>query len=180
MRRLTVTALGCTTLLATVSACQWFPPARSQATADAGEPVYVTRSGPPFEAAPTLDDARAFFNKVDGDLRRLWVARDRASWANQTNLTDDTDAIAADAESATAAYVLEAARDSRRFDTLQLPPDLARMKQLLRLAQTVPAPDDEAARRELAQVGASMASAYGKARACDARDQPSPAGVVGR
>ncbi len=170
MRLLTVTALGCTTLLATVSACQWFPPARSQATADAGEPVYVTRSGPPFEAAPTLDDARAFFNKVDGDLRRLWVARDRASWANQTNLTDDTDAIAADAESATAAYVLEAARDSRRFDTLQLPPDLARMKQLLRLAQTVPAPDDEAARRELAQVGASMASAYGKARACDARD----------
>ena len=171
MRRLTLTAFALSAVFAAASACRFVSPAAVPlAVADAGAPEFVTRPGPPLEAAPSLDDARAFFKHVDEELRRLWVARDRASWANQTNLTDDTDALAADAESATAAYVLQAARESRRFDGLQLPYDLARMKSLLRLAQTVPAPDDEAARHELAQVGAAMASAYGKARACDARD----------
>jgi peptidyl-dipeptidase A len=172
MRRTAVTALTAATLAAAaVSACRFIepsPPARLPARADAGE--LVTRSGPPFEAAPTLAEARAFFGKVDADLRRLWVARDRAGWVNQTNLTDDTDAMAADAEAATAAYALEAARASRRFDGLALPPDLARMKELLRLAQTVPAPEDDAARAELAALGSAMPSAYGKAKACDAKD----------
>jgi peptidyl-dipeptidase A len=156
--------------LAATASCRFIEPAAPSCSVDGGAPAYVTRPGPPLEAGPSLAEARAFFAKVDTDLRRLWVARDRASWSNQTNLTDDTDALAADAESATAAYVLEAARASRRFDGLALPPELARQKELLRLAQTVPAPDDEAARAELARLGASMASAYGKAKACDARD----------
>jgi peptidyl-dipeptidase A len=176
MRSLTpaaLTALSTLTALAfagAVASCRFIDAATpARPSPDAGSDM-VTRPGPPFVAAPTLAEARAFFAKVDADLRRLWVARDRAGWVNQTNLTDDTDAIAAEAEAATAAYALDAARASRRFDGLALPPDLARMKELLRLAQTVPAPEDEAARAELAALGAAMPSAYGKAKACDAKD----------
>jgi peptidyl-dipeptidase A len=117
---------------------------------------------------PTPDEARAFVDDVEDHLRRLWVARDRASWTNETNITDDTDALAAAGEEATAGYVGDAIQRARRFDPIrsQLPPDVARKLYLLSVAQTIPAPSDAQERQELAGIETWMTSTYGKGQYC--------------
>ena len=72
-----------------------------------------TTSPPSVSAAPTADEAKKFVEQVDKDLRRLWVARDRAGWVNQNFITDDTEALSAAGEEATAAYVTEAITKAR-------------------------------------------------------------------
>ena len=135
------------------------PPRPAPAEVSAGTP-----KGP-----ATVDEAKAFLEQVDKDLRRLWTARDRAGWVNQNFITDDTESIAAAAEEATSAYVSRAILASRRFKELKLPEDLARQMTLLRVAQTVPAPADAAEGKELAEIQAWMTSSYGKGKYCPKR-----------
>jgi peptidyl-dipeptidase A len=139
------------------------PPPAAAATG----PDFLTTAPPPA-GPPTVDEARRFFGDVDKDLHRLWVARDRAAWVSENFITDDTEQLAADGEEATAAYVARAIHASRRFDGLELPPELARQMLLLRLAQTIPAPSDPAKRRELAGIESWMTGAYGKGQYCPA------------
>jgi peptidyl-dipeptidase A len=96
------------------------------------------------------------------------MSRDQASWVNQNFITDDTEALAAAGEEATAAYVAEAIVRSRRFDSLRdrLPVDMARKFYLLSIAQTVPAPSAPKQRAELASIESWMPSAYGKGQYC--------------
>jgi len=115
---------------------------------------------------PTPQEANAFVADVDQNVRRLWVARDRAAWVNENFLTEDTDALAAAGEAATAEYMGRAIPASRRFARLRLAPDVQRQLYLLSISQTVPAPADAALREELAGLEAAMQSSYGKAEAC--------------
>jgi peptidyl-dipeptidase A len=132
--------------------------------------------------APTAEEARAFVADVEEHLRRLWVARDRAAWVNMTFITDDTDALAAAGEEATAAYIGDAVQRAKRFGPLlapaeragseALPPDVARRLYLLTVAQTIPAPRDPSERTELAGLESSMTGEYGKAQYCPPSDSP--------
>jgi peptidyl-dipeptidase A len=156
-------------LAAASSACegsapppQPIAPCASMAPAVPGPQTTMT----PVPAAPTVEDAKKFLSQVDADLRRLWVARDRAGWVSQNFITDDTEALAAAGEEATAEYVTRAIKESRKFEKLKLPEDLARQLMLLRLAQTVPAPSDAAERSELAQIQTWMTGQYGKGKYC--------------
>ncbi len=126
------------------------------------------------EGTPTAAEARAFVDEVEEHLRHLWVARDEASWVNETFITDDTEALAAAGEEATAAYVGEAIKRSRRYRAIesQLPADVARKLYLLSLAQTIPAPDNAKKRAELAGIEAFMTSAYGKGQYCPPKGSP--------
>jgi peptidyl-dipeptidase A len=125
-------------------------------------------------ARPTVAEARAFVDDVEDNLRRLWVARDREGWINQNFINDDTQALAATGEEATAAYVGDAIKRSRRFDPIraELPPDVARKLYLLSLAQTIPAPSDAPERAELAGIESWMTSSYGKGQYCPPSGSP--------
>jgi peptidyl-dipeptidase A len=127
-----------------------------------------TITAAPPAPGPTVDEARAFVADVEEHLRRLWVARDKATWVNENFITDDTEELAAAGEEATAAYIGEAIKRSRRFEPIraQLPEDVARKLTLLSIAQTVPAPSDPARRTELANIESWMTSAYGKGQYC--------------
>lgn len=124
------------------------------------------------KAPATVEEATAFLKRVDADLRRLWTARDRAAWVSANFITDDTEALAADGEEATAEYITRAITESRRFDGLQLPAELARQMHLLRLAQGVPAPSNESERGELARAQSAMGAAYGKGKYCPPAGSP--------
>ena len=75
---------------------------------DPGQHATSTNTMPPTPTAATPEEAKKFVDQVDKDLRRLWIARDRAAWVNQNFITDDSEALAANGEEATAAYVTEA------------------------------------------------------------------------
>ncbi|HEY3592965.1 MAG TPA: M2 family metallopeptidase, partial [Polyangiaceae bacterium] len=87
----------------------------------------------------------------------------------QNFITDDTEALAAAGEEATAAYVSRAIKEATRFDGLTLPPEMRRQFTLLKLAQTVPAPSDATERSELASIETGMVSSYGKGKYCPPR-----------
>jgi peptidyl-dipeptidase A len=115
---------------------------------------------------PTPEEAKAFIDKVDRDLRRLWTSRDHLVWVRENFITEDTEMLSSDAEAETAGYMTRAIKESTRYDGLQLDADTRRKFLLLKLAQTVPAPSDEKERKELADIEASMDSAYGKGKYC--------------
>jgi peptidyl-dipeptidase A len=133
------------------------------------EPITTTTTA--NAVPPTADEAQKFMTQVDKDLRRLWIARDRAMWVNQNFITDDTEALSAAGEEVTAEYVTKAIQSARRFDPIMktLPADLQRQFLLLKLAQTVPAPSDAKEREELAAIEVSMTGSYGKAKYCPPR-----------
>lgn len=144
---------------APVVPCPEAPKSR-EASSDAG----ATQS-----AQATPEDARRFLSEVDRDLRRLWIARDRAAWVNQNFITDDTESLGAAGEEATAEYVTRKILEAKKFDGLKLDGDAARQLALLKLSQVVPAPDNESERRELAEIQSSMTSTYGKGKFCPKR-----------
>ncbi len=132
-------------------------------------PSLAAVDGGGLAVEPTGDDARRFLAEVDRDLRRLWIMRDRAAWVNQNFITDDTEAMGAAGEEATAEYVTRKVLESKRFDGLKLEADAARQLHLLKLAQVVPAPLDAHERRELAELQSSMTGIYGKGKYCPKR-----------
>jgi peptidyl-dipeptidase A len=116
--------------------------------------------------APTVAEAIKFINDAEQRLNDIGIKAARASWVQSTFITDDTEALAADANDTVIAMTTQLAEASRRYDGLKLPPDVARKFKLLKLALTLPAPDDAAERAELTKIAASMEGEYGKGKYC--------------
>ena len=166
MRRLLLSSLPLVafTLAAVVTACGDSPPPPKTPCATCPEPGAAVKA--PDVGAATPEEAKKFLDQVDRDLRRLWVARDHAGWANQNFITDDTEALAAAGEEATAAYISETVAKAKRFDGVKLDPVLQRQLQLLKLTQVVPAPANADERGELAKLQSEMTATYGKGEYC--------------
>ena len=134
------------------------------------EPTHAQPEAMASSEGPTADDARAFLEQVDRDLMALYLKRDRASWVNMTYITNDTDTMSSEAEEATMEYLSRKILEAKRFEGLELPPDLARQLERLRLQSPAPAPTSAAKRAELAEILTWMSSAYGSGKVC----KPSP------
>ena len=118
------------------------------------------------KTAPTASEAQEFMNKAEAKLADLNVKVNRATWVQENFITDDTEAMAADAIDEVAAVTSELVEQAKRFDGLALSPELARKFMLLKLSLTAPAPKDAALRREMTGIGVSLSSDYGKGKYC--------------
>jgi peptidyl-dipeptidase A len=119
-----------------------------------------------FAAAPTVADARAFMDKAEAELLKMTILQQRAGWVQETYITDDTELLSADQNERVIARTTELIEESKRFDSLKLPPDLRRKFLLLKLSLTMPAPKNAALREELTKVAASLDGSYGKGKYC--------------
>jgi peptidyl-dipeptidase A len=124
-----------------------------------------TRKAPAAQAANAAEAAQ-FVAHAEQRLAELNVKVSRASWIQENFITDDTEALAADANNELTGVVTQLAEQARRFDNLKLPADTARKLRLLKLALTVPAPSNPAERDELTKITASLSSDYGKGKYC--------------
>jgi len=113
--------------------------------------------------APTVAEAQAFMDKAEADLLDLTNQAGYAQWMQETDITDDTEAISAKANERLALRTNELVIAARRFDGLKLPPDLARKFMLLKLNGS---PTDPKLVAELTQVAASLDGMYGKGKYC--------------
>jgi peptidyl-dipeptidase A len=118
------------------------------------------------QTAPTADEAQDFMNKAEAQLADLSVKVQRASWVQENFITDDTQAMAADAIDEVTAATTQLVEQAKRFDGLALSPDLTRKFMLLKLGLTAPAPKDAALRREMTTIGVSLDGDYGKGKYC--------------
>jgi len=117
-------------------------------------------------APPTAEEARQFVEAAEKRLLKLWIAAGRASWVQQTFITDDTEEMAAEADEAVKAATAELAAEARRYEGMKLPEDLARKLKLIKLSVDIPSPRDPAESAELSQIDASLQSDYGKGKWC--------------
>ena len=120
----------------------------------------------PDGKAPSLTEAKAFLDDAEARLFALGNKSQRAAWVHANFITDDTDQIAADADEEVNTLTVELAKKAHRFDSLKLPPEMARKMLLVKLSIGFPAPASPAEQKELAQISASLAGDYGRGKWC--------------
>jgi peptidyl-dipeptidase A len=133
------------------------------------QPQSGTNSG---GGAASGAEAQSFMADAEKRLFELNLKASRASWVQSNFITDDTEALSADANKDLIAATTELAEGARRFDGLQMPEDLARKFKLLKLSLTLPAPKDPAERDELTKKAAFLEGAYGKGKWCEDKNDP--------
>ncbi len=122
---------------------------------------------PAATAGPTADEARAWVEQADGQLRTLWRESQRKAWTYETDLTDAHEAAVVAAEEQTMGWMTDNIPVAARLATApDLDPVTARQLQLLRTSSPLPAPADPDKRRELAEIAAKMNGMYGKGEYC--------------
>ncbi|MGI8770958.1 MAG: M2 family metallopeptidase [Acidobacteriaceae bacterium] len=130
-------------------------------------------------AKPTVADAQAFMDKAEAELLELTTISERAGWIQETYIIDDSELLSAKENERLIARTTELIDGLKRFDGLELPPELARKFMLLRTGLTLPAPNDPKLRAELTQVAASLDGSYGKGKYCPGGDQSKCVGQDG-
>src|SRR5215471_17737366 len=121
------------------------------------------------QTKPTVAEAQEFMNKAEAQLYELSIKVNRATWVQENFITDDTEAIAADALEQNVAATTELVEQAKRFEGLPMPPELARKFLLLKLSvlnlpAAVAAPKDPRLRKELTEIAVSLDSDYGKGK----------------
>src|SRR4051794_21307846 len=82
--------------------------------------VAAAHPTPPPTAAATPAEARAFVERVNRDLAKLYYKQATAEWIKSTYITDDTERNAASVNDDVLAYVTSAVLESKRFAGLPL------------------------------------------------------------
>jgi peptidyl-dipeptidase A len=117
-------------------------------------------------SAPTIKQAEEFMKRAEARLSELSVQVNRAGWVEDNFITDDTEALSAEAQDQDTAVTTDLVGQARRFEKLKMPPELARKFMLLRLSLTAPAPKDPALRKEMTKISTSLEAEYGKGKYC--------------
>src|SRR6266849_8054968 len=116
----------------------------------------------------TLAEAEEFMKKAEARLAELGTKVNQAGWVHENFITEDTEALSADANDELTAVTTELVEQSKRFNGLKMPADLSRKFLLLKLSLTAPGPKDPALRKEMNELAVSLDSDYGKGKYCDA------------
>ena len=117
------------------------------------------------------EEAEKFINDAEKRLLDLNIKAGRADWVKSTFITDDTEALAAEANENLIAATTELAEQARKYENLELSPEIKRKFKLLKLSLTLPAPKDPAERNELTKIAAAMEGDYGKGKYCPEPDK---------
>jgi peptidyl-dipeptidase A len=114
----------------------------------------------------TAAGAKAFMDAAEQELLTYWMASERAAWVQQNFITNDTEAIAADAQAELIGVTMRLASEAARFNSLDLDPALKRKLQMIKTALPLAAPADPALQAELSSITASMGSTYSRGKYC--------------
>ena len=123
-------------------------------------------AGSPEAAESTSPRPEDFVRQAEEQLLALWTEAARASWIQSTYITGDTQILAALASKRAIEAAAKLAKESAGFETGDLPRELARKLELLRLSLTLAAPPDPKASEELTRLVTAMESSYGKGKVC--------------
>jgi peptidyl-dipeptidase A len=120
----------------------------------------------PAAARPTAAEAQRFIDKVDKDLVDLSTKASRAGWVAENFITDDTEELSAQAQTALTIAVQRYAIEAKRFDHVQLSETLRRKLLLLKLALVAPPPGNPQEAAELTRLQVGLQADYGKGTYC--------------
>jgi peptidyl-dipeptidase A len=115
---------------------------------------------------PTPAAALRFMHTAESTLAVLSIKVNQAQWVQQNFITEDTEALSAEAQSNFGIAVQRLAMAARRYDALRLSAELRRKFLLLKLSLAAPPPADPAEANELTRITVSMDADYGRGTYC--------------
>ncbi|MDP5190322.1 M2 family metallopeptidase, partial [Rheinheimera baltica] len=138
--------------------------------------LLLSACSPQQQAAPvkaeqkqlTQADAEAFLADTEKKLEQLYLESNRAEWIYANFITEDTASLAADVNEKLTVEMVNLATAAAKFDQVALSEDSRRKLDKLKLALTLPAPQDAAKTAEMAKLVAELGGLYGKGKYCKA------------
>jgi len=121
--------------------------------------------------APTAEDAVRFIAQVEADELKFAEESNRIQWVNANFITDDTQWLLARDSAKAQARGLELARQSARFDGLDLDYDTQRKLRFLRQDFVLPPPSSEPLNAELARLRTELPGEYSSFKYCRSEDE---------
>ena len=112
----------------------------------------------------TAKDAEKFLKDTEKELVQLNLEGSRAAWINANFITEDTSALAAEADQKSTEAGVRFAMAAAKFDDVEVNSDQRRKLNILKQSLVMPAPQDSAKSAELAKIGAELGSMYGKGK----------------
>ncbi|MFT5775870.1 M2 family metallopeptidase [Hyphomonas sp.] len=109
----------------------------------------------------TVTKANAFMARAESELSDMSDEASLIFWAQATNITDETNAAAAEVGARYTKLAVSLANESKKFNLADLSPELARKMTRLRAGITIPAPSTDGAAEELATITTGLDAAYG-------------------
>ncbi|MEH6696636.1 MAG: M2 family metallopeptidase [Hyphomonas sp.] len=109
----------------------------------------------------TVAEARAFMARAESELSDMSDEASLVFWAQATNITDETNAAAAEVGARATKLQVSLANESKKYNIEDLPADLARKMTKLRAGITIPAPSTEGAAEELSKITTDLDAKYG-------------------
>lgn len=123
----------------------------------AAAPAPVAEAAP---AGPAIADVEAFVARVEAEMAVLNERAANVFWAQETNITPETEKAAAEMSAELTKKAVEFANESKQFANVEMPGELRRKFDKIRQAIVLPAPTRAGAADELAQITTRLNSAY--------------------
>ena len=110
----------------------------------------------------TQQDAQAFLDNVETQMKALVIEASRAEWIYQNFITEDTSALASQENQKYTEAGVKYAMEAAKFDNVEVTAEQRRKLNILKQSLVIPAPQDTEKSAELAKLAADMGSIYGK------------------
>jgi len=117
--------------------------------------------------AATPEEAKKFIDNVNATMLKLGLDSAQASWVQATYITDDTEAMSARSNQVYIDTMAKFAKEAVKFDKVEVPADIRRQLNLLKLSLTMVTPSDPKEGEELTKLAAKLEATYGKGKWCE-------------
>ncbi len=121
---------------------------------------------PPSAEKARRADAEEFVRRTNGKYEEMRVERAASAWAHATYINQDTALLSARAQERWLKFRSGAVEEAKRYDGIELEPLTRRAINSIKWGATLPAPNDDAKRRELSEIMARMEGMYGSGKHC--------------
>lgn len=125
------------------------------------------------EAAPTAEEAAAFIKEVEDWTRGFGEYSARIAWVQATYINHDTDWLLTKVDAEGTEQGVKYANQAKRFNDLDLPEEMRRKLEKIKLGLNVPAPEQPGMAADLAALNTRMGSTYATGK-IDLSDSAAP------
>ncbi len=150
-------AAAAVSALALVAACDAGAPGAANVQTAA---IEAAETGDAAAAAPSVEEAGAFIEEVEKFYREFGEYSARVAWTQATNITYDTDWLVTKVDAEGTEMGVKFANRAKRFNDLELPAEMRRKIEAIKLGLNLPAPERPGAAKALAELNTRMGSTY--------------------
>jgi peptidyl-dipeptidase A len=121
---------------------------------------------------PTAADAKKFIDEVNDTAFKLTLESGQAGWISETFINDDTSSLNARANQRLIDKMAQYAKDAVKFDKVDVPADIRRQLNILKVGLVMATPSDPRLGEELTKIAADLDGMYGKGKWCEDPKKP--------